>query len=208
MQLDVIGFGLGRTGTLSLKLALDQLGLGPCHHMEEVILSLPEQVPLWEAAVAGEADWDRLYSGYRSAVDWPTAAFVEELYALNPEAKFILSHRDPQRWAESFGSTIYRLTNQREEAPPEPRRWLNMVVGLLARNDIPMDLDTQGLAEAFSRHNEKVRALVPASQLLEFQASDGWEPLCEFLDVEVPAEPYPRTNNREEFWDVVAQAMD
>jgi len=115
MTLNVIGAGVGRTGTYSLKLAINQLGFGPCHHMEEVIFNMPVQVPLWAAAVDGRPDWQKIYSGYNSAVDWPTARFFGELHKAYPSAKFVLTHRSPESWADSFGETIFKLMAGRDE---------------------------------------------------------------------------------------------
>src|SRR5436190_15849029 len=94
LHMHVIGAGVGRTGTFSLKLALNRLGLGPCHHMEAVMQNMPVQVPHWAAALAGRADWGAIYAGFGSAVDWPTAAFFRELVKAYPSAKFILTHRN------------------------------------------------------------------------------------------------------------------
>ncbi|MFC1605255.1 sulfotransferase family protein [Pseudomonadota bacterium] len=203
MTMHVIGAGVGRTGTYSLKLALNQLGVGPCHHMDEVLHHMPVQVPLWSAAAAGEPVWAQIYAGYRSAVDWPTACFFRELAQAFPSAKFVLTQRDPERWADSFGATIYTLLAGRDQAPPEMHAWLDMAGAVIARTGFPAGLDQAGLKEAFIAHNEAVKATIPASRLLVFEVKQGWEPLCEFLDVPVPAEPFPRTNHREEFWDRV-----
>jgi len=203
MTTSIIGAGVGRTGTYSLKLALNRLGLGPCHHMEEVLHNMPVQVPLWSAATAGEPDWERIYDGYASAVDWPTAGFFRELVAEYPSAKFILTERDPVRWADSFGAAIYTLLAGRDEAPPAIRDWLDMAAGVIARTGFPPGLDRDGLVAAFTAHNDAVRETIPASRLLVFEVKDGWEPLCAFLDVPVPDEEFPRTNHREEFWDRV-----
>ncbi len=203
MTTSIIGAGVGRTGTYSLKLALNSLGLGPCHHMEEVLHNMPAQVPLWSAATAGEPDWERIYDGYAGAVDWPTAGFFRELAREYPSARFVLTLRDPERWADSFGATIYTLLAGRDEAPPEMRDWLDMAADVIARTGFPPGLDRDGLAAAFTAHNDAVRKTIPASRLLVFEVKDGWEPLCAFLDVPVPDEEFPRTNHREEFWDRV-----
>ena len=204
MPLKVIGAGVGRTGTYSLKLAINRLGLGPCHHMEEVLHNMPVQVPLWAAAVNGTPDWDRIYKGYESAVDWPTAGFFRELSAAYPSAKFILTTRTPESWAESFSETIYKALAGRDRAPPEQQAWLQMVVDVVSKTGFPAGLDVDGLMRAFSAHNDAVRAAIPAKQLLVYQVKDGWEPLCAFLGAPVPAEPFPRTNDRAEFWDRVS----
>jgi len=203
MALKVIGAGVGRTGTYSLKLAINQLELGPCHHMEEVLHNMPVHVPLWSAAVAGEPDWLQIYDGYESAVDWPTACFFRELVREYPSAKFILTQRDPQRWADSFGATIYKLLAGKDQAPQEMRAWLDMAGDVIAKTGFPPNLDRDGLIKAFTAHNDAVKETIPASQLLVFEVKRGWEPLCTFLDAPIPAEAFPRTNDRGEFWDRV-----
>jgi hypothetical protein len=199
----VIGAGLGRTGTYSLKFALNQLGLGPCHHMEEVLHNMSRQVPLWEAVVSGRADWAEVYKGYASAVDWPTASFYRELAAVYPDAKFVLSTRSAESWAESFGETIYAVLHGREQAPPDKRDWLEMVVKIIAKAGIPLGLDRAGLIKAFTAHEAAVKAAIPAGRLLAFDVKQGWGPLCAFLGKPVPAEPFPRTNDREQFFQLI-----
>lgn len=204
MTMHVIGAGVGRTGTYSLKLAINQLGLGPCHHMEEVLHNQSVQVPLWAAAVNGHADWEAIYKGYESAVDWPTAGFFRELSAAYPSAKFVLTVRSPESWAESFSETIYKLLAGRDDAPEEMRAWLDMGVGVISKTGFPDGLDVAGMMKAFTAHNDAVKAAIPAHQLLVYQVKDGWDPLCAFLGVPVPDSPFPRTNDRSEFWDLVS----
>ena len=206
MTMRVIGAGVGRTGTYSLKLAINEIGFGPCHHMEEVLHHMPVQVPLWSAAAAGNPDWSRIYDGYPSAVDWPTACFFRELLAEYPDAKFILTEREPERWADSFGATIYKLLAGRDQAPEEMRAWLDMATAVIAKTGFPAGLDQDGLEKAFVAHNNAVRETIPAEQLLVFDVRQGWEPLCEFLGAPVPTTDFPRTNHREEFWDRVNSA--
>jgi hypothetical protein len=204
MTIRVFGAGVGRTGTYSLKLAINQLKLGPCHHMEEVLHHMPVQVPLWSAALRGRADWQAIYSGYESAVDWPTAGFFPELVATYPSAKFVLTHRSPESWAESFGGTIYKLLAGRKEAPPEMAAWLEMASGVIARTGFPDGLDRDALIRAYIAHNDAVKKAIPADQLLVYEVKEGWGPLCKFLNAPVPAESFPRTNSRSEFWDRVS----
>ena len=166
MTMHVIGAGVGRTGTYSLKLALNQLGVGPCHHMEEVLHNMPVQVPLWSAAAAGEAVWSKIYAGYLSAVDWPTACFFRELVKEYPSAKFVLTQRDPERWADSFGATIYKLLAGKDQAPMEMHAWLDMASAVIARTGFPAGLDRDELKQAFIAHNEAVKATIPASHFL------------------------------------------
>lgn len=199
----IIGAGIGRTGTYSLRLAVDQLGFGPCHHMEVVVHNMSTQVPLWSAAVEGRADWPALYEGCQSAVDWPTACFFRELRDVYPSAKFVLTTRNPENWADSFSTTIQKLVAERNEAPPEMRNWLEMVARLIAKTGFPADADRDHLIKAFVAHDEAVQQAIPADRLLVYEVKDGWGPLCEFLGVPVPDAPFPRTNNREEFWELV-----
>jgi len=203
MSLHVIGAGVGRTGTYSLKLAINQLGLGPCHHMEEVLHNMPVQVPLWSAAASGQADWSRIYSGYKSAVDWPTACFFRKLAGEFPQSRFVLTVREPHRWAESFNATIYTLLQGKEQAPPEMQDWLEMAAEVIARTGFPFGLSHEELVQAFNAHNNAVQEAIPAGRLLVFEVKDGWQPLCDFLETPVPASDFPRTNHREEFWDRV-----
>ena len=204
ITLHVIGTGVGRTGTYSLKLAINQLGLGPCHHMEEVLHHMPVQVPLWTAALQGQADWRAIYNDYASAVDWPTAGFFRELHQAYPAAKFVLTHRSPENWADSFGGTIYKLLAGRDDAPPEMTEWLAMAAGVIAKTGFPDGLDRAALINAFLAHNAAVKATILARQLLVYEVKEGWGPLCKFLNVAVPAAEFPRTNDRAEFWDRVA----
>ena len=192
MTLQVIGAGWGRTGTMSLKLALEQLGY-PCHHMHEVFLH-PEVVPLFTAAARGEPDWAAIYGDYTAAVDWPTCSFWRELSAEYPDAKVILTERDPQDWYESFTATIQKpITTFDGE-------WGDMVRAVIIERDLEGDPNSPDHLQAvFARHNDEVRATIAAERLLEFRVSEGWEPLCEFLDRAVPDEPFPRVNDREEF---------
>jgi hypothetical protein len=196
----VIGAGVGRTGTYSLKLAIDHLGLGPCHHMAEVFSNMPTQVPLWAAALKGQPDWAVIYRGYVSAVDWPTARFFRELHKEYPSAKFVLTHRSPESWAESFSDTIYTLMTARAEAPPELHAWFGIAIDVVAQTGFPGGLDVTALTKAYVAHNEAVKAAIPADQLLVYQVKEGWEPLCAFLEVAVPTDPFPRANDRAQFW--------
>jgi hypothetical protein len=203
MTMHVIGAGVGRTGTMSLRTALNRLGLGPCHHMEDVIDAMASQVPLWSYALDGSPDWPAIYDEFESAVDWPTAGFFRELHSEYPSAKFILTVRSPESWAASFGATIYKVLAGKDDAPPEMRDWLKMANNVIAKSGIGSFLDADGLMKAFTDHNEAVKSSIPADQLLVFEVKEGWKPLCEFLDLPVPDEAFPRTNNREEFWDLI-----
>jgi hypothetical protein len=207
MALSVIGAGVGRTGTNSLRLALNQLGLGPCYHMTELAQSFPVSVPLWLSALEGRADWEAIYKGYASAVDWPTAGFYRELHAAYPSAKFILTVRNPESWAESFSETIYKQLTLADQAPAVFKPWFDMAIGVVRKSGFPFGLDVAGLQKAFVANTDAVKAAIPVDQLLVYEIKDGWEPLCAFLGKPVPAEPFPRTNNREDFWAVYEAAV-
>jgi hypothetical protein len=200
----VIGAGVGRTGTYSLKLAINHLGFGPCHHMEEVLHNRPTQVPLWVSALNGQPDWAAIYERYESAVDWPTACFFRELNEAYPDARFVLSVRSPESWAASFSETIYKLLAGRDEAPDEMKPWLEMAAGVIGKTGFPDGLDVDGLMKGFVAHNEAVQEAIPEERLLVYRVAEGWGPLCDFLGADVPDEPFPRTNDRAEFWDLVA----
>lgn len=203
MAISIIGVGVGRTGTYSLRMGINQLGFGPCHHMEEVLKNMDVQVPLWSEALQGNANWSSIYKGFESAVDWPTAGFFRDLIKEYPKAKFILTERNPENWADSFGSTIYKLIEGKDKAPEKMRDWLEMANAVITKTGFPQGLDREGLINGFIAHNKAVRETIPEEQLLVFQVKEGWEPLCKFLKVPVREEPFPRTNNREEFWELV-----
>lgn len=200
MALDVIGAGYGRTGTLTLKTALERLGLGPCHHMLEV-MGNPDQVAFWNRAADGEqVDWEEVYADYRSTVDWPGCHFYAELAERYPDAKVILSTRDPERWHESMSETILKGMAEMgldvEFPDDHPVKFGGV---LISQKALDFDFSKENMVAALERHNAAVRAAIPADRLLEFEVSEGWEPLCAFLGVPVPDEPFPRTNERENF---------
>ncbi|CAA9463008.1 MAG: FIG01212366: hypothetical protein [uncultured Rubrobacteraceae bacterium] len=211
MNLEVIGAGFGRTGTLSLKAALEELGFGPCYHMRE-LYEHPEHVEQWQAAVRGEpVDWERVLGDYRSTVDWPGCSFYEELLEMNPDAKVILTVRDPQRWYESARDTIYRASKASYSAAfglaglVIPRvRPINsasrFVSELIWKGDFDGRFGDRGYAiGVFERHNEEVERRVPPERLLVYEVKQGWGPLCDFLGVETPDEPFPHLNDGEAF---------
>lgn len=195
MPLKVIGAGLGRTGTLSLKLALEQLGLGPCYHMMEVF-KIPAAPQQWlDAAEGRPVDWEVVFDGYQSSVDWPGAEFYAEHARLYPEAKVILSIRDADKWFDSTQATIFANPTF-EGMPPVWAAMTRAVIG--AKFDGRLS-ERQHCIDVYNRHNDEVRRAIPAERLLEFEAKQGWGPLCAFLDLPVPATPYPSVNSTEEF---------
>jgi len=200
LALQVIGAGYGRTGTLTLKTALEMLGLGPCHHMLEV-MGNPAQVEFWNRAAAGEpVDWEEVYKDYHSTVDWPGCSFYAELAERYRDAKVILSTRDPDRWYESMAETILKgMIEQGLETQVPRDNPMYFGTALIAERAFNFDYSRDGARTAIERHNAEVRATIPAARLLEFEVSEGWEPLCAFLGVPVPHQPFPRANERENF---------
>lgn len=201
MELKVIGAGFGRTGTLSLKLALDQLGFGPCYHMAE-LFSHPEHAPLWLALAEGKTrDWSRALEGYHSVVDWPTTYFWREFAAAYPKAKVILTERDTDAWFKSADRTIFQAMKQGLPADADEihRAQIAMAKYIVADLTFHNDVSEAHAKEIYRRHNEEVKRTIAADRLLVFDGAQGWAPLCAFLGVPVPSTPYPNTNTTEEF---------
>jgi hypothetical protein len=222
--MDVIGVGMGRTGTLSLKLALEELGYGPCYHMKEV-MDRGDRIKAWRRVGEGApADWDELYRGYRATVDWPGAFYWRELVDAYPKAKVILGVRDPERWADSMSQTLWRWPLRRRNlfsrwmytlfsavnpsSLAVPRMLDHVWDQIFDRRNFDKPGDREVAIKSFVRHNEEVKAYVEPGRLLVYQISQGWEPLCEFLGVPVPQTPMPRVNESAEFRrDMVARTV-
>lgn len=197
--LKIIGAGFGRTGTLSIKHALEELGFGPCYHMSE-LFDKPGVDAQWDAIVRGEpADWHTVFKGYQATVDWPACTFYKELMQAYPHAKVLLTVRDPEKWYESVINTIYQVSHQN----PEHARTVHgrMVNALIWQGTFDGRIEDKDYAIAvFLRHIEEVKQYVAAEKLLIYNVKEGWEPLCAFLKVEVPAgKPFPHDNDRANF---------
>jgi len=201
MTLAVIGAGFGRTGTLSLKQALEQLGFGRCYHMMEVF-GIPGHAALWSAAADGEpVDWDALFEGFGATVDWPSTYFWRELADHYPEAKIVLGVRDPDAWYTSVTNTIYRaMTASPETLPPAVADQLAMARKLVLERSFDGRFEDRDHAiDVFERHIEAVKRAIAPERLLVYEVGSGWEPLCGFLERPVPDAAYPRSNTTEEF---------
>lgn len=200
MTLRVIGAGLARTGTTSLKLALEQLLGGPCYHMFE-LYAHPAHIPLWQRAAHGTPDWDAFLSGYRAAVDLPAAAFWAELAAANPDALIILSVRDSaQQWWDSASQTVFDPARPAPEPGTPMASFLEMITGVMQSRLGMRDLaDKAAMIAAYRRHNDAVRATVPPGRLLEWRPRDGWAPIAAALGLPAPNQPFPKANTRAEF---------
>jgi hypothetical protein len=198
MALSVIGAGVGRTGTLSLKTGLEQLLGRPCYHMLE-IFGHPEHVTPWRDAAGSEkVDWTTLLDGYGATSDFPACLFWPELLEANPDAVVVLSTRsDSKVWWESASETIFAIDGT--HIPPEMSDWFEMWRAVASARFTPNWTDEAATRAAYDRHNSEVRASVPSDQLVEWQPGDGWGPLCEALQISIPADPFPHLNTRQEF---------
>ncbi|GAA4432433.1 sulfotransferase family protein [Georgenia halophila] len=215
--MDVVGAGLGRTGTLSVKTALERLGYTPCHHMTEAVRR-GELAERWARVLAGEpVPWHEIFAGYRSTVDWPAAARWREIVDAYPDARVLLTVRDPDRWYDSMSATILAQAygdSAMDRAVMSLLRVLRPSQSRLVEELRPMlddffhgaDAAARGrmptraeAVAAYERHVREVQAHVPADRLLTFDVRDGWEPLCAFLGVDVPDEPFPKVNDSASF---------
>lgn len=216
----VIGAGFGRTGTLSLKAALERLSYGPCYHMVE-LYDKPEHVLFWTelpdrldmgetvGSNTGDAprkvvDFEEVFAGYEATVDFPGCVFWRELMEAYPDAKVLLTVRDPERWYDSAIETIFGPPGRRLSAMrrlvPAARLVPSMAVKVIEQRTFGGRIwDREHAISVFERHNEEVERSVPDERLLVYEVKEGWQPLCEFLGVEVPDEPFPRANEQAEF---------
>lgn len=206
MTLKVIGAGFGRTGTLSLKSALEALGLGPCYHMVETH-AYPEHDAMWLALARGEStDTRPILEGYASTVDWPSTYFWKELAAANPQAKIILTLRDAEAWYRSAAATIFARMLEFEALRSDPgavdearRRHMEMVNAIVVEKTFGGSLAKDHAIGVFNAHNEDVRRSVPSERLLVYESGEGWDPLCGFLGLPVPTAAYPKVNTTGDF---------
>jgi hypothetical protein len=199
MTIRVIGAGVGRTGTTSLKLALERVLGGPCYHMHEVIQRGQEHVQLWHQAIdGGSPNWDAIYGSYVATVDWPGAAFWEQLSEAYPDALVLLSVRSSSdAWFASFAPAVGELMARRPTA--EMREWHAMATKLLRTRFASSPFERHAAMAAYEEHNAQVRAAIPADRLVEWQPGDGWAPLCDRLGVPQPDEQFPHLNTGDEF---------
>jgi hypothetical protein len=211
----LIGAGLPRTGTLSQKVALEMVGLGPCYHMVNVLGDL-SQVALWRRALDGEVGWSEVFDGFTASVDWPGSFFYRELVDAFPEAKVLLSVRDGEAWERSMRETIWGVlygdsivhdvSRARGRIDPLWRDYTDLMEEMWQRTGLlggGAGAEPGDLAAAMERYNEQVIADVPGDRMLVWSVTEGWEPLCAFLGLEVPEAPFPRLNDSAQFGDRV-----
>lgn len=209
----VIGAGFGRTGTASLKAALESVGYGPCYHMSTVIRD-PYRVRQWlETAEGHGPGWDAVFAGFQSTLDWPAAAYWRELARHYPDAKVILTVRDPEQWYDSVSATIFSRALAEEQRLPLRRKVIRWLVAhrapdfalypRMAKATVEDRIfdgrvgDRAYAVKVFERHVAEVREAIPPDRLLVFDVREGWPPLCGFLGIPVPDEPFPQVNERE-----------
>ena len=203
MSLQIIGPGFGRTGTRSLKSALELLGFAPCHHMQTLFAD-PAQLAFWKVlAAGGTVDWHEVFAGFRSQIDWPGAHVWRELLQAFPEAQVVFSTRPAEAWWNSYARTVGKLRRLYPTLPVPTgvAETLDTMKRVMIRRGIDPELrDRDAAITAFHRQLAEVRASVPAERLLVFAIGDGWAPLCDFLGVPVPSTPFPRLNDGGDFW--------
>lgn len=200
MTLRVVGSGVGRTGTTSLKAALERLLDGPCYHMLECF-ARPDDPPRWHAAIDGDpVDWTSLLADYVATVDWPAASCWKQLAEANPDALILHSERPAEDWYRSADATILHSVKDADaETRDDP--WMRMARAMFEQF-CPDVLDAEVAMAAFDAWNADVRATAPADRLLVWQTGDGWEPICAALDLPVPDEPFPHANTTADFRDM------
>jgi hypothetical protein len=197
MTLRVVGAGLGRTGTNTLKGALEQLLGGTCHHMREVFAH-PDEIEVWrDAALGTMPDWTTFLVGYTAQVDWPGASFYRELADAFPDAIVLLSLRDPDEWFRSANNTIFTPIGR--DVPEGEDAWHDMIQAVFRARFCTDFGDPVAMKQAFVRHNDEVRDTIPRDRLVEWRVDDGWAPICDALGVATPAGPLPVTNTTADF---------
>lgn len=202
MTLRLLGLGFGRTGTLSTKHALEMLGWGPCHHMQE-IRDNPALLPDWTAAAQGKpTDWERVFRGWTSQIDWPGSRYWRQLLAFFPTAQVLLNIRDPDEWYESLRNTIIPSTaaGLKVDSHAHTRAMAEMVYATIHQQIFHDRIEDRDFAiQVYLDHVREVKEAVPSDQLLIFDVKDGWLPLCNFLGTEIPGQAFPHKNTRTEF---------
>jgi hypothetical protein len=203
MALEVIAAGLGRNATFSMKFALEKLGFGPCHHMVEVFAAGSRQVPLWTAASRGAPDWDAIFDGFRATSDYPSASYWRELADHYPAAKVVLTTRDPDSWFESVSETIFAEVMQAGlVGTPLGDMMHGVIFSHFGGGNIR---DRAFMTDWYAKRNQQVIDTLPPERLLVFHPSEGWEPLCAFLGVDIPPVRFPKVNSRDELSAAAAQ---
>lgn len=204
MSIKVIGAGFGRTGTASLRTALEKLGFNKCYHMHEILVDQSRAKSWYKASQGKDVNWDRVFDGYQAMLDWPSCSFYKNLVEKYPEAMVILTVRDPEEWYKSVSETVYPLSNSFSKwhawFSPTARIMKGMLFKIIWEGTFHGKFEDKEYAKTiFNRHIEEVKRTVSEEKLLIYKVTEGWKPLCEFLKVDEPEEPFPRVNGLEEF---------
>jgi hypothetical protein len=207
----LIGAGLPRTATTTQMIMLETLGL-PCYHMRDMMADLATSVPHFRKALEGDADWDVIFEGKESEVDWPASYHWRELIELYPDAKVLLSVRDADSWVRSMHNTInqiafgdgllYHLCWAQYAIDPVYAAWIDLMLEMMWSERGAMagtNGDRDKMAVKMEEWNQAVIDTVPSERLLVWHPNDGWEPLCELLELPVPDQPVPHVNDTENF---------
>lgn len=195
-QVRLIGAGMWRTGTVSLKAAIEQLTGQPCHHMTEVIQH-PATAARWLQAVhTGRGDWTSLLEGYSATLDWPSMAFWKQLSEFYPDAKILLSTREPEDWWQSIKQTVL-LSAPTKQTAHTP--WEMLIVELFEKKFVGHNPTKQQAIDAYNQHNDEVRKSIASDRLVEWSLGDGWEPLCDALNLPVPQTEFPHLNTAADY---------
>lgn len=208
----VIGAGLPRTATSTQMIAFEMLGFGPCYHMRNVLADLETGVEPWVQVRQGNRDWESVFGDAQSTCDWPSAAYAKELSEYYPDSKVVLTVRDPAGWVRSMretvwgiyfgGSVMNHLCEARYQVDPLWKGFIDMAKPILWEEGAALHGDhfsDEGFIDLFNRHTERVKSEIPADRLLVWDPKQGWEPLCAFLEVDVPDEPLPHVNDTSSF---------
>ncbi len=198
MSLRLIGAGLPRTGTTSLREALRYLLDAPVYHMSEAFAH-PEHVPTWVAAIEGNPpDWPAFLAGYAAGVDTPFSNCWRDLAAAYPDVPVLLSRRaSAQIWYQSMEATVLCRTREaltRHDDDPMVPLFRVLFTGLFAPAD-----DPEIVMAGYERRLTEVRAEIAPERLIDWQPSDGWEPICRALGVPVPGVPFPHENSTADY---------
>ena len=206
----LIGAGLPRTATTTQMIALEMLGL-PSYHMRDMMADPATSIPQWRKAFEGDGPWEELFDGKESIVDWPGSYHWRELMDVYPDAKLLLSVRSPESWVESMHNTIagiwygdglmHHLAMAQYQIDPLYASWIDLLQDMWRKAEImvPSQGDREQMAAEFERWNQEVIDTVPSDRLLVWDPKEGWEPLCELLEVGVPDAPLPNVNDTENF---------
>jgi hypothetical protein len=200
-MLKVIGAGLGRTGTHSLGFALEMLGIGPCYNINAVAQN-PGHTEIWKTASEGKpVDWDFLFQSYGATVEWPSVSFLPLLLDQYPDSKVVLTLREPQAWFDSVNSTVFNALEASVHNPDPEKRARSAINRRLILEDLfsGQHRQKEHTIQVYNQHIQDVVDRVAPGRLLQYQVTEGWEPLCDFLGVPVPEVPFPTLNNRSSF---------